>query len=185
MPDFTVLAIAVALAMDAFAVSIASAAALPELTGARLLRMSVCFGVFQGGMPLLGYLLGVRVQALVSAYAHWLALLLLCAIGGKMIYDSMQDDEQRQFRRDPTRGWLLISLAVATSIDALVVGITFGVLARPIGYPALVIGVVTLLFSAAGMVLGHRAVALWGRRAEVAAGLLLCLLGIKIVLEHV
>ena len=190
MDFYAVFAIAVALAMDAFAVSIAAGVQLPQATHRQKFRLSFHFGLFQGGMPVIGYYAGARLQDIIATFDHWVAFVLLTGIGLKMVYDALFSKEDTieadnsGNQRDPTRGILLITLAVATSIDALIVGITFGVLGIAVWYPAGVIAVVTALFSLGGIVLGQRIGSRWGQRMEVLGGVVLCLLGTKILLEH-
>lgn len=184
MTTYTLLGLAVALAMDAFAVAMSAGVVLPQLTARRLFRLSFHFGLFQGLMPVVGWLIGVRMQTVIAAYDHWLAFVLLMAIGGHMMYEALADDDEQRPRRDPTRGWRLVTLSVATSIDALVVGLTLGVLQVEVWYPALVIGVVAALFTLSGMYLGRRIGAMWGQRMEVLGGIILCALAIKILSEH-
>lgn len=173
-----------ALAMDAFAVALAAGAVLPELTARRLFRLSFHFGLFQGMMPIFGWLAGMRLHGLIAAYDHWLAFLLLMWIGAKMIHSALAVSAGEKPRNDPTRGLTLVTLSVATSIDALAVGLTLGVLNVSVWTPALVIGVVAALFTLAGMLLGRRVGLLWGKHMEVAGGLVLCGLGCKILFEH-
>ena len=177
------LVIAVALAMDAFAVALSTGVVLPVLTGRHLFRLSFHFGLFQGLMPIIGWLIGARIYHYVASFDHWLAFGLLMFIGVRMIREAFDHDEKSQ-RRDPTRGITLVTLSVATSIDALVVGLTLGVLQIDVWYPALVIGLVAALFTIVGMMLGRRVGALWGQRMEVFGGILLCCLGAKILIEH-
>lgn len=183
MELYALLGIAIALAMDAFAVALSAGVVLPVLTGRHLFRLSFHFGLFQGLMPIIGWLIGARIYNLVAGFDHWLAFGLLMFIGVRMVREAFDHDEETQ-RRDPTRGMTLITLSVATSIDALVVGLTLGVLQVDVWYPALVIGVVAALFTFVGMMLGRRVGALWGQRMEVFGGVLLCCLGIKILIEH-
>ncbi|MDY0397075.1 MAG: manganese efflux pump MntP family protein [Desulfuromonas thiophila] len=180
----TLLGLAVALAMDAFAVALATAAALPCVTGRHLFRLSFHFGLFQGLMPVLGWLAGVRLQQLIAAYDHWVAFALLLWVGGKMLYEAFQPDDGDSPRCDPTRGLTLVTLSLATSIDALAVGLTLGVLGVSVWWPALVIALVAGAFTLVGMLLGCRIGQLWGPRMEMVGGLVLCGLGLKILLEH-
>jgi len=183
MEIYALLGIAVALAMDAFAVALSAGVVLPVLTGRHLFRLSFHFGLFQGLMPIIGWLIGARIYHYVASFDHWLAFGLLMFIGVRMIQEAFDTDDDSQ-RRDPTRGMTLITLSIATSIDALVVGLTLGVLQVDVWYPALVIGVVAALFTMIGMMLGRRVGAMWGQRMEIFGGVLLCCLGIKILIEH-
>ncbi|MBW2185646.1 MAG: manganese efflux pump [Deltaproteobacteria bacterium] len=183
MELYALLGIAIALAMDAFAVALSAGVILPVLTGRHLFRLSFHFGLFQGLMPIIGWLIGARIYDLIADYDHWVAFVLLMFIGIRMVHEAFACDDDAP-RRDPTRGMTLVTLSVATSIDALVVGLTLGVLKVDVWYPALVIGVVAALFTMVGMILGRRVGALWGQRMEVFGGVLLCCLGVKILIEH-
>ena len=177
------LGIAVALAMDAFAVALAAGLALSPLTGRHLFRLGFHFGLFQAMMPVLGWLAGLSVQSYISAYDHWIAFGLLAFVGTKMIREAF-GDEQEKAAKDPTRGWSLVMLSVATSIDALAVGLSLAMLRVDIWMPALVIGLVAVVFTVCGMLLGKKAGTLWGRRVEVLGGAVLLLIGFKILAEH-
>jgi putative Mn2+ efflux pump MntP len=181
----TVLGIALALAMDAFAVTLGIGAALKRLAPVQTLRLAVSFGLFQFGMPLLGWAAGRSVLPLIEAVDHWVAAGLLFIVGGRMVYDSFRTRETgRQGSQDPTRGLNLLILALATSIDALAVGLSLAMLSVPILYPALVIGAVafaaTLLGARLGPVLGRLA----GKRAELAGALVLFAIAVKILIDH-
>ena len=184
MDQIALLGIAVALAMDAFAVALATGAVLPELTFRHLFRLSFHFGLFQGLMPIVGWLAGIGLQETIAAYDHWVAFVLLLWVGGKMIYEAFVDDDEDATRKDPTRGLTLITLSIATSIDALAVGLTLGVLGVSVWWPSLVIGLVAALFTLTGMLLGRRIGDCWGQRMEIVGGIVLIALGSKILLEH-
>jgi putative Mn2+ efflux pump MntP len=179
----SLIGIAVALAMDAFAVAIAAGLQLRPLTGGHVFRLSFHFGLFQALMPILGWLAGSTVQRHIAAYDHWIALALLGFIGGKMIYESLHHEAERT-PADPTRGWTLVGLSFATSIDALAVGLSLAMLRVSIWSPALVIGVVCAAFTVTGMLIGWRIGRAWSRRVELFGGLVLIAIGVKIVLEH-
>lgn len=179
----SLIAVAFALAMDAFAVALAAGLTLERVSGRHLFRLGFHFGLFQALMPVLGWLAGLTVQRWLSAYDHWLAFGLLALVGGKMIYEAVAGGEDRG-ERDPTRGLTLVVLSVATSIDALAVGLSLAVLGISIWLPALVIGLVAGAMTVAGMLLGRRIGSLWGPRVEIAGGLVLIAIGIRIVLTH-
>jgi manganese efflux pump family protein len=180
----TLIGIAVALAMDAFAVAIAAGLQLRPLTGGQVFRLSFCFGLFQAVMPILGWLAGTTVQRHIAAYDHWVAFALLGFIGGKMIYESLHHGEAERAGADPTRGWTLIVLSFATSIDALAVGLSLALLEVGVWVPSLVIGLVCAGFTATGMLIGWRVGQAWSRRVELVGGLVLIGIGVKIVIEH-
>ena len=146
-------------------------------------RLSFHFGLFQFMMPILGYLAGVSIEWLIRDYDHWVAMALLSYIGLKMIKESFSA-ESKEFDRDPSRGWNLFVLSVATSIDALAVGLSIGVLGGPIMLPSVIIGIVCALFSIAGVGIGKKAGSLLGKRVERIGGLILIAIGAKIALEH-
>ncbi|HEY3355504.1 MAG TPA: manganese efflux pump MntP family protein [Polyangia bacterium] len=177
------LGIAIALALDAFAVALAAGLTLRPLTRRHVFRLSFHFGLFQALMPILGWAAGVVVQRHIAAFDHWVAFGLLAFIGGKMIWEALRGGEDRP-RADPTRGWSLIVLSVATSIDALAVGLSLGVLRLTIWLPAAVIGLVCAALTALGMVIGWRVGAAWGRRVEVLGGVVLIAIGVKVLVEH-
>jgi putative Mn2+ efflux pump MntP len=184
----TVLIIAVGLAMDAFAVSVTYGLSFRRRRHGDAFKIAAAFGLFQAGMPVLGWLAGLTLRAWFEAFDHWIALGLLCFIGGKMIRDGWRgdpDEDPEPLSHSP--GTLLL-LALATSIDALAVGLALSVLHVSIGEPVLVIGVVTFVLSYAGIVLGHELTA-WlrrhGRRAiQTAGGLILIGIGLRIVYSH-
>jgi putative Mn2+ efflux pump MntP len=176
--------LALALALDAFAVAVGAGLTLQPLTRRHVFRLSFHFGLFQALMPVLGWSLGAAAQHRLSAYDHWIAFALLSAIGGKMIWEASRDGTARGSPRDPTRGLSLVTLSVATSIDALAVGLTLGMLGSGILLPAVVIGLVCATLTAIGMVLGWRIGRTWNRRVEVLGGVTLVLIGLKVLLEH-
>ena len=150
----------------------------------RWFRLGLHFGLFQGLMPVAGWLAGRSVQHWISAYDHWIAFGLLGFVGGKMILEALGREDDQAFVRDPTRGGTLVMLSVANSIDALAVGFSLALLGVSIWLPALVIGLVAAVFTVAGMVLGRKIGTLWGQRVEVAGGVVLCVIGSKILFEH-
>jgi manganese efflux pump family protein len=180
---FSLLAIAVALAMDAFAVSIVAGLTLNPLTGRHVFRLAFHFGLFQALMPAIGWAAGKAVHAYMADVDHWLAFGLLAFVGGRMVWGALRGGEERP-PRDPTSGWDLILLSVATSIDALAVGLSLALIGSAIVVPALVIGLVAATFTAVGMLLGGRIGARWGARVEVLGGLILVAIGAEIVVRH-
>jgi len=172
--------------MDAFAVAIATGIVLGKVSGRQTFRLAFHFGLFQFLMPLIGYLAGMTVERWMKAYDHWLAFVLLGFIGGKMVYEGMWgEEEEGSGGKDPTRGMSLVLLSVATSIDALAVGVSLGVLhSDNIIYPGIVIGVVACTFTAAGLHLGKRLGTVFGKRMEVVGGIVLVGIGVKILFDH-
>jgi putative Mn2+ efflux pump MntP len=179
----TTLLIAVGLAMDAFAVAVSGGAAVREDRFRYALIVGALFGGFQAGMPVLGWLGGASLASFIGAYDHWIAFLLLALIGGKMVVEAVRGDgETVQFAAGSTATLLL--LAVATSIDALAVGVTFAVLDMPIFWPAVTIGAVTFVLSAAGVLIGGSVGRIFGRKIEVFGGVILIGIGLRILLDH-
>ena len=186
MQPLELLLTAIALAMDAFAVAIATGVALRCASLRQTLRLAWHFGLFQALMPICGWLLGATVRHWVQAWAHWVAFGLLAYIGSKMIVEALRDQGDGRAACDPTRGLTLVMLSVATSIDALAVGLSLSVLRVSVWWPALVIGVVALAFTALGMRLGRtvaRARSI-GQLAGVLGGVVLVGIGVKILADH-
>jgi putative Mn2+ efflux pump MntP len=171
--------------MDALAVAIATGIALGTVSGRQTFRLAFHFGLFQFLMPVVGYLAGMTVERYIRGYDSWLAFALLGYIGGKMVYEGFREREEGNGAKDPTRGMSLVVLSVATSVDALAVGISLGVLHNEgIVYPGVVIGLVACTFTAAGLHLGKRLGNVFGRRMEVVGGLVLVAIGVKILFDH-
>jgi putative Mn2+ efflux pump MntP len=179
----SLLAIAVALAMDAFAVAVVTGLAGLPLTRRRIFRLSFHFGLFQALMPALGWAVGRVVHRFVGGVDHWIAFALLALVGSRMLWGALHGEEERR-PEDATRGWSLVALSVATSVDALAVGLTLAMLETDIFVPALVIGLVAAALTVAGMVLGRWIGTAWGKRVEVLGGAILIAIGIRIVWEH-
>ena len=184
MSTLTLIGIAVGLAMDAFAVAIGAGLTLEEVTARHTFRLAWHFGLFQALMPVIGWLAGLSVAGWIAPVDHWIAFGLLAFIGGKMIYEALRSGSEDEERADPTRGWSLVLLSVATSIDALAVGFSLALLDVSIWWPAIVIGVVCGTLTIVGLELGKRFGALLGRRMEVVGGLILVGIGLKILIEH-
>lgn len=189
MDWFSLFALAVALAMDAFAVAIVTGLTLPVLTRRHVFRLAFHFGLFQALMPVVGWVTGKAVHHLITAVDHWVAFCLLAVVGGRMVWgalhgDAHHDGDHKPAVKDPTSGWTLVILSVATSLDALAVGLSLAMVDSTIVLPALVIGVVAASFTAVGMLLGRRIGVRWGERVEVVGGLLLIGIGVKILVEH-
>ena len=170
--------------MDALAVAIATGIVLGNVSGRQTFRLSFHFGLFQFLMPVIGWLAGLSVERYLSGYDHWLAFGLLAFIGSKMIYEALRGNGDEKVASDPTRGGSLVVLSVATSVDALAVGLSLGVLRVRIWYPAVVIGLVAAALTAAGLHLGGRIGQRFGRKMEIAGGLVLIGIGFKILLQH-
>ncbi|MGW8192649.1 MAG: manganese efflux pump MntP [Desulforhopalus sp.] len=189
MDTLSIFGIAVALAMDAFAVAIATGVSLRRVSFRQTFRLSWHFGLFQALMPLIGWTLGASVHSYIESYAHWVAFILLALVGSNMLKEAIladEDGEDTLPRKDATRGMTLVVLSIATSIDALAVGLSMSMLRVPIAYPAVIIGVVAGLFTIAGLHLGKRVARLtWlSGWAEGLGGLVLWLIGLNILREN-
>ncbi len=186
MAPLTLFAIAVALAVDAFAVALAAGASLPRLHWRHTFRLAWHFGFFQGAMTLLGWAGGLGFRTLIANVDHWLAFGLLALVGGRMILGGLAAKEEGRQGVDPTRGATLVVLSVATSIDALAVGLSLAVLRIDAWQPSLVIGLVAAFCTGAGLHLGRWAggASRLGARAEIVGGGVLLAIGAKILWEH-
>lgn len=173
--------IAVGLSMDAFAVSICKGLSVKKLSPKHVLLVGVYFGGFQFLMPVIGYLLGFRFEHLITNIDHWIAFVLLAFIGGNMIKESFSKSEELN---DDFGFKTMFLMAVATSIDALAVGITFAFLNVSIIPAASLIGVTTFIIAAVGIYIGNVFGAKYKSKAELAGGIILVLIGVKILLEH-
>lgn len=182
MELITVLLLAVGLAMDAFAVSICKGLAVRKVTIRTMVIVGLWFGVFQGVMPVIGYVAGSAFYDLISEYDHWIAFILLFLIGANMIREALSDEDEGV---DDNLGFrTMLLLAIATSIDALAVGISLAMTGDGIVEPALIIGVVTMIISMFGVWIGSRFGDRYGKKAELVGGVILILIGLRIVLEH-
>ena len=175
--------LAVGLAMDACAVS-AGAGASGRSSGSRAtFRLGFHFGLFQFLMPILGWFAGLAIAGAIAAVDHWIAFVLLAIVGGRMIFSGIKGEEGTE-AGDPSTGWSLIMLSIATSIDALAVGFSLAMIGVDIWFPAVVIGLVTAALSVAGLRLGTSLGTRFGHRMEVVGGLILIFVGSRIVFEH-
>jgi putative Mn2+ efflux pump MntP len=177
-----VLLVAVALGMDAFAVAVSAGICPRRSCRGPALRMATAFGVFQTGMTLLGYGAGAAAEALVRSWDHWLAFGLLLVVGLKNGWEALGDPEAPS--PDASKGWALIMLAVATSIDAFAVGFSFSTVGMTVWLPSLVIGVVAFAMTYGGFYLGRGAGRRFGKRMGLLAGAILISIGVKILMEH-
>lgn len=173
--------IAIGLAMDAFSVAICKGLSMNKFEIKKAVIIALYFGIFQGVMPILGFLLGGTFAETIEAYDHWIAFALLAIIGINMIREAFDKDEEVNDKVDFKS---MIWLAIATSIDALTVGITFSFLNVNIYFSALLIAMITYAFSILGVMIGNKFGCKYKTKAEVAGGIILILMGIKIVLEH-
>lgn len=179
----TIAIIAVGLAMDAFAVSVVSGTAYKQLNIKHALRMAFFFGAFQAFMPLIGAMAGLGLRDYIQNYDHWVAFALLTAVGAKMIYGAFKIAPAEK-DLNPANIFVLLVLSVATSIDALAVGITLPLLRVPLATAVIIIGLVTFALSYIGTLLGKSVGHLFESKIEAAGGLILVALGVKILLQH-
>lgn len=180
-----ILLIAVGLSMDAFAVSICKGLVLQKVSIKNMLTVGLYFGIFQALMPVIGYAIGLQFKQVIESYDHWVAFILLIIIGGKMIKESFdKEGGDTKNASMPLAFKKMIVLAVATSIDALAIGVTFAFLKANITLSAVIIGVSTLIISMAGVKLGNIFGLKYKSKAELFGGIILVLIGVKILLEH-
>ena len=182
MTILTTLFIAIGLAMDCFAVSISAGSTVKKMNLSLMFKIAILFGVFQAGMTVIGYLLGSGFENFISNFDHWVAFGLLVFVGGKMIYEALKNGHESNV--DFTCNRMLLVLAVATSIDALAVGISFAFLDGSCQFAVLMIGLMSFLFSLLGVMIGKNASKLLGNKAEIIGGMILIFIGLKILFEH-
>ncbi|MBR3327536.1 MAG: manganese efflux pump [Atopobiaceae bacterium] len=178
------LLVAVGLSMDAFAVSVCKGLGMRKLNVQVALVLALLFGGFQAGMPVVGWLLGSRFLWLIEPIDHWIAFGLLLVIGGKMILDAVRGEEEEPGTCDRVAWGEFLMLAIATSIDALAVGISFAALNVDIVTSVAAIGVTTFVLSLVGVWVGHVFGARYERPAQIVGGIVLVCIGIKVLLEH-
>ncbi len=175
--------IALSMAMDAFAVCL-GAGTQDRTSGPRpTFRLAFHFGLFQFLMPVLGWFAGATIERYIATFDHWVAFGLLAFVGGRMIRSGF-NPQSDEVKNDPSRGWTLVLLSIAVSIDALAVGLSLGIVGVTIWNPAVVIGIVTSLVSWLGLRLGNKLGEKFGKRMEIAGGIILILIGVRILLAH-
>lgn len=184
MDFWWLLVLAVSLAMDCFAVSLGIGSSPLPTTSRRVFRIAFHFGFFQFAMCCLGWLLGSTVVELIAGFDHWLAFALLAWVGIRMIREGLSAEATAIKPDDPTRGRTLVMLSLATSMDALGVGLSLALLKINILTAGLMIGLVSLLFSVTGMLVGNKLTEKFGDRMEVAGGIVLLLIGLRILMTH-
>jgi putative Mn2+ efflux pump MntP len=183
MNFFTIIVIAVCLAMDAFAVSVVSGSAHRQLKVRHALQIALFFGSFQAIMPLIGSLAGLTIKQLIAGYDHWLAFGLLAAVGGRMIYESFKFRPARQ-NFNPENIFVLLALSLATSIDALAIGVTLSLLVTSVVTAVIIIGLVTFVLSYFGVWIGSKFGHFFEAGIKTLGGLVLIALGTKILIQH-
>lgn len=185
MSLWELLLIAISLSMDAFAVSVCKGLSMSKLNYKNASVIALFFGAFQALMPLIGWFLGTQLSRYISAFDHWIAFVLLAFIGGKMIYEALHGEMEDTGCGDTLDIKELFVLAIATSIDALAVGITFALLPDTnIVLSVGLIGVITFVLSFAGVVIGNKFGSRYQNRAELFGGVILIAIGLKILIEH-
>lgn len=188
MSLFELVLLAIGVSMDAFAVSICKGLCTKRLDFSLMLKLGIAFGGFQALMPLIGYFLGNSMMWLIAPIDHWIAFILLAIIGGNMIREAIsdKDDETVACSIEGTKISLseLLLLAIATSIDALAVGISLAALQVHIYSSVALIGITTCAFSMAGVAIGSKFGSLWEKKASIAGGIILILIGTKVLLTH-
>lgn len=178
----TILFIALGLSLDCFAVSITSGIAIKNLKINHALKIALFFGLFQAVMPVIGWLAGLGLKGFVSRFDHWVAFCLLSIVGLKIIYEARGIDSEKV--TNPLNIYVLLMLSVATSIDALAIGLTFAFLKISIASPVIIIGTITFLLSFLGIFIGNKIGHFFEEKIEIIAGFILIGIGIKILLEH-
>lgn len=179
---FEIVLIGIGLAMDAFAVSVCKGLSMKKMDWRKAIIISLYFGIFQAVMPVIGYFLGTTFSGFVESVDHWIAFILLAIIGGNMIKDSTDDENEK--RNDNIDIKTMLLLAIATSIDALAVGITFAFFETNIGLAISIIGLITFILSIIGVKIGNRFGDKFQNKAELTGGIILIIIGLKILLEH-
>jgi putative Mn2+ efflux pump MntP len=182
MSFLEILIIAISLAMDASAASLAAGASAHVRDFRAAFRLGFHFGLFQFLMPVAGWLAGRQVAERIGAFDHWIAFALLAAVGAHMMHAGTSPPSARPL--NPSRGWTLLALSLATSIDALAVGLSFAMIGIAVWLPGMVIGIVTAALSTAAALLGRRLGARLGQRMEVAGGVVLISIGLRILIAH-
>lgn len=174
--------LAIGLSMDAFAVAVCKGLAMTQITLKKAIIVGLWFGIFQAGMPVIGYVLGSGFQKQISSIDHWIAFILLALIGANMIREALSKTEEEADASLSFKNMLV--LAVATSIDALAIGITFAFLTVNLPKAILLIGITTFILSIIGVKIGNIFGTKYQAKAEFAGGIILIILGLKILLEH-
>ena len=182
MSFITILSLAIALSMDAFSVSICKGLATKKFSTNTAISCGIWFGGFQALMPLIGYFLGVQFESLITSIDHWIAFGLLVLIGANMIREAFKDENEDISSKNGVK--IMFLLAIATSIDALAVGVTFAFLQVNIWKAILIIGVTTFIFSFVGVAIGNFFGSKYSKPASIVGGVILILIGTKILLEH-
>lgn len=182
MELFEIVFIGLGLAMDAFAVSVCKGLSMKKITWKKIVIIALYFGIFQALMPIIGYFLGSSFSSFVQNIDHWLAFILLLVIGINMIKDSTGDEEEN--RNDKVDFKTMLLLSIATSIDALAVGVTFAFFEVNLLLAISIIGIITFMLSIVGVIIGNKFGDKFQNKAELSGGIILIIIGLKILLEH-
>lgn len=185
MNAWVLLVIAASLAMDCFSVSLGIGSSPLPTTSRRVWRIAWHFGFFHFIMVCLGWLLGSTVITFISGFDHWIAFSLLAWVGIRMIREGISDEDELESHHDPSRGKTLVMLSLATSLDSLGVGLSMAFLKANILVASLVISLVVFLFSVVGLLVGNKLSEKFGRRMEIAGGIILFIIGLRIVISHI
>jgi len=177
--------LAIGLSMDAAAVSISNSLCIKKITFKHVLQMALMFALFQGIMPLIGYLTANAFSDIISQFDHWIALILLTIIGGKMIYEAIKANIDQECSLFSLTFKLLLVQAIATSIDALAVGVSFSALKVNIYYAIIIISIITFICCIIAVLISKRFGNLLGKRADMMGGIILIVIGLKIFIEHI
>lgn len=178
----TILLIAIGLSFDSFAVSVTSGLMMKHINFFNAMKIAFSLAFFQGMMPLLGWMAGKRISRYFSDYDHWIAFVLLLLIGLRMIWESRKTEEDKTF--NPLNLWVVLYMSLATSIDALIVGLSFAFIKTDIYASIIIIGSVTFIAAMLGILFGKKAGAHLGKRMEILGGVILIIIGFKILMEH-
>jgi len=182
MDYLVIFLVAISLCFDTFAVSISSGVIKHKIIFKDALKIAFTLAFFQTVMPLAGWCMGKQVKQYISEFDHWVAFGILSILGIKMIIDSFKQESKKEF--NPLNIWILISIAIATSIDAFAVGISFSIINVPIFLSVLIIGFVTFIVSMLGILFGEKTGKIFGKKIEIAGGIILIAIGIKILYKH-
>ena len=183
MNILTIIIIAIGLTFDTFAVSVSTGILVNQIKFWQAVRFSIILAVFQAGMPLIGCVGAIQIKSYIINFDHWIAAGLLWIIGAKMIWEAVSPKEEKE-EKNPLKTTAIITIAIATSIDALAVGVSFGFLEVNMYISTFIIGLTTFIVAMTGMLIGKKAGYRLGKHTEIIGGLILIIIGIKILFEH-
>ncbi|BAX79005.1 manganese efflux pump MntP [Labilibaculum antarcticum] len=183
MEFISIIFLALGLSVDSFAASVCSGLAIKKIHFLQAVKIAFFLALFQGGMPIIGWFTGSELKDLIKDYDHWIAFILLAGLGSKMIYESINCKE-KDASFNPLKLIVLLGISIATSIDALVVGLSLAIIDVAIWFPAIVIGIITFVVSMLGMLLGKKIGRKMSRKFEIIGGVVLILIGLRILIDH-